>query len=338
MSAAIPPLTPMSPMTPADCDLRDFAFIPLDVVRLRDSDMTALVSGDEFRSAVLLWCASWHQTPAASLPDDDRVLSNLAGFGFAVDAWRAVREGALHGWVKCADGRLYHPVVAEKAREAWRGKLKQRWETEKARVKKHNQRNGTTVVVPEFDEWSSSGRPSTVLGDARQMSPRTGTGCPGDVPPQSVSKGQQQGHRQGQGHPSSSASDECSNDLMPDGCVPVNAAQWASFFGDEHGIDIEPTSVQERRRFVPLAIAWCNANVSIGRMRQAIAEAQAKATEAIVFLPAYVDRVLANQGAPRASPRSAETAAILAGLAGDPFGYDHEHDPGTIEADARFVG
>ncbi|MBN4665416.1 DUF1376 domain-containing protein [Pandoraea nosoerga] len=171
------------PLTPADCDLRDFAFMPLDVVRLRDSDMTALVSGDEFRSAVLLWCASWHQTPAASLPDDDRVLSNLAGFGFAVDAWRAIREGALHGWVKCADGRLYHPVVAEKAREAWRGKLKQRWETEKARVKKHNQRHETNYVVPDFDEWLSLGRPLTVLGDTPHVSPGTHDGCPGDVPP-----------------------------------------------------------------------------------------------------------------------------------------------------------
>ncbi|WP_261938261.1 hypothetical protein [Pandoraea sp. NE5] len=132
-------------------------------------------------------------------------------------------------------------------------------------------------------------------------------------------------------------SDDC-DDPASDGCVPVNPAEWATYFGDEHGISIDPGSAHERKRFVPLATAWCNARVSIGRMRAAIKKAQVEATEAIVFLPAYVDRVLANQGAPRASPRGAENAAILAGLAGNPTGYDHEHDPGTIDVDARFVG
>ena len=47
-----------SPLTPPDCDLRDFPFMPLDVVRLRDSDLAATESAEAFRSAVLLWCAS----------------------------------------------------------------------------------------------------------------------------------------------------------------------------------------------------------------------------------------------------------------------------------------
>ncbi|WP_236577873.1 YdaU family protein [Burkholderia glumae] len=62
--------------------------MPLDVVRLRDSDIAALSSADEFRSAVMLWCASWHQVPAASLPDDDRVLAQLAGYGRVVTEWK----------------------------------------------------------------------------------------------------------------------------------------------------------------------------------------------------------------------------------------------------------
>lgn len=112
------------PLTPPDCDLRDFPFMPLDVVRLRDSDISSVSTGEEFRCAVLLWCASWHQVPAASLPDNDIVLSQLAGFGRVVSEWQKVREGALRGWIKCSDGRLYHPVVAEKALEAWERKLK----------------------------------------------------------------------------------------------------------------------------------------------------------------------------------------------------------------------
>ncbi|WP_051320395.1 DUF1376 domain-containing protein [Cupriavidus sp. amp6] len=181
------------PLTPVDCDLRDFQFMPLDVERLRDSDLAALEAPEACWAAVLLWCAAWHQLPAASLPDDDRILSQLAGFGRVVKEWQKVRDGALRGWIKCKDGRLYHPVVAEKAHEAWRSKLKQRWDTEKARVKKYNQRNGTSLIVPDFDEWLSRGRGKDVPGDIGTKSPRTKPPCPSNVPREMASKGQGEG-------------------------------------------------------------------------------------------------------------------------------------------------
>ena len=127
---------PREPLTAPDCDLRDFAFMPLDVVRLRDSDLSAVSSGDEFRCAVLLWCASWHQVPAASLPDDDVVLSQFAGYGRVIKEWLKVKDGSLRGWVKCSDGRLYHPVIAEKANEAMAGKIKYRAKKEADRKRK----------------------------------------------------------------------------------------------------------------------------------------------------------------------------------------------------------
>ncbi|OXS89573.1 hypothetical protein B7H01_19990 [Pandoraea apista] len=117
--------------------------------------------------------------------------------------------------------------------------------------------------------------------------------------------------------------------------VPANPAEWATYFGDEHGIDIDPTSVLERKRFVPLATAWCNARVSIGRMRAAITKAHDEATEAIVFLPAYVDRVLASMAAPRASPRRAETDEFLAGIGTTTHGMSH--DANTIDVEAREI-
>jgi hypothetical protein len=121
-------------LTPIDCDLRDFAFMPLDVVRLRDSDLAAVPDAEVFRAAVLAWCASWHQIPAASLPDDDAVLARLLGYGRDVKSWMKLREaGALRGFRKCSDGRLYHPVVAEKAIDAWEAKKAQRDRTRKAR-------------------------------------------------------------------------------------------------------------------------------------------------------------------------------------------------------------
>jgi hypothetical protein len=112
------------PFTPANCDLRGMPFMPLDVVRLRDSDLVALSSGPQFKAAVLLWCFAWHQVPAASLPDDERILARAAGCSPAL--WRSGANMALRGWVKCRDGRLYHPVIAEKARKAWNGRQRQR--------------------------------------------------------------------------------------------------------------------------------------------------------------------------------------------------------------------
>ena len=104
---------------PEHIDLRDCEWMPLDVRRLRDSGIAARASGEGFRAAVLLWCASWHQVPAATLPDDDAELAMLAGYGRDVAGWRAVRDEALRGWIATGDGQLYHPVIAEKAIEAW---------------------------------------------------------------------------------------------------------------------------------------------------------------------------------------------------------------------------
>ncbi|NLZ10870.1 MAG: YdaU family protein, partial [Alcaligenaceae bacterium] len=87
--------------------------MPLHTERLLDSDMMALSTGEEFKTALRLWCKSWNQEPAASLPDDDRILAHLAGKELA--SWRKVKAMALRGFIKCSDGRLYHPVIAQEA-------------------------------------------------------------------------------------------------------------------------------------------------------------------------------------------------------------------------------
>ena len=107
--------------------------MPLDVARLRDSDLASDESPEACWAAVLLWAAAWHQVPAASIPNNDNWIAKQAGYaqrGKIAREWATVRTGALRGWVLCSDGRLYHPVVAEKARDAWAAKLLQRWRTE----------------------------------------------------------------------------------------------------------------------------------------------------------------------------------------------------------------
>lgn len=134
------------PLVCPECDLRDFTYMPLDVVRLRDSDL-ASIDAEAFRAAVLSWCVSWHQSPAASLPDDNAALCRLLGYGRDMRGWIKVREaGALRGYIRCSDGRLYHPVVAEKAMEAWHKKLAQRDRTEAARLAKMAQKAGMSVA------------------------------------------------------------------------------------------------------------------------------------------------------------------------------------------------
>lgn len=118
-----------APFTPADCDLKDFQFMPLDVQRLRDSGLASSEPPECCWAALLIWCASWHQVPAGSIPDDDKWIADKAGYvsrGRVDPQWKKVRDGALRGWTQCADGRLYHDVVSEKALEAWIAKLTQR--------------------------------------------------------------------------------------------------------------------------------------------------------------------------------------------------------------------
>jgi len=124
------------PLTPPDCDLRDFPFLPMAISQLFGSRFHAVTNDSEWRAGVTLWLKSFHQVPAASLPDDDVELARLAELGRDVRTWRKVRSGALHGWIKCSDGRLYHPVVAEKAKEAWKKKELYRERSRKANAKR----------------------------------------------------------------------------------------------------------------------------------------------------------------------------------------------------------
>ena len=136
------------PLTPLDLDLRSMSFMPLDVVRLRDSDLASQESAEGFRAAVLLWCVAWHQVPSASLPKDDASLARYSGFGRDVKSWNKIRDIALHGFIECSDGRLYHPVIALKANEANAKRIAYRQRTanatesrRKAEIERNDQRN-----------------------------------------------------------------------------------------------------------------------------------------------------------------------------------------------------
>lgn len=310
----------MNPLTPAGCDLREFPFMPLDVVRLRDSDISAISSGDEFRCAVLLWCAAWHQVPAASLPDDDIILAQLAGYGRVVKEWKKVRSGSLRGWVKCSDGRLYHPVVAEKANEAWSRKLERAWNTECARIKKLNQRHNLSIPFPTLESFLSTNYIPPKASNVPDLSPGTKPECPeghrGDVPDLSPGKQHRQGDGQGEDSGQGSKqpppqaqpeSREKSGDVAagsPDDVLPIpdppaTEGHWMVWFNREAGTQFDQGSRFDRADLWLIFGRWCKAGITKRQMREAIRTAQETATAPIANLPKYVDRVLANSQAPQ---------------------------------------
>src|SRR3954452_24816261 len=76
--------------------------MPLDVRRLLTSE-TWIEAADDPKlghALVCLWCESWHQVPAGSLPENPKVLARLAMC--TADEWQHIAERALAGWQRCS--------------------------------------------------------------------------------------------------------------------------------------------------------------------------------------------------------------------------------------------
>ena len=144
-----------APPVPADCDLRAYRWMAIDVMRVMDSDTFALSTGEEFKAAFALWCKSWFRIPAGSLPDDPIILAHLSCTGAR---WSDVAAVALRGWYKCSDGLLYHGTVAEKVNEAWGLKLAQVARTASARAASIASKAG---VKANSDNGGSGRKPRT---------------------------------------------------------------------------------------------------------------------------------------------------------------------------------
>jgi hypothetical protein len=135
-----------APPVPAAVDLRGMPYMQLFGDRLFKST-TWIEARPEARCATLqlYWHAFAHEVPAASLPDHERVLADHAGLTLKV--FRRVRDQVLRGWLKCSDGRLYHPVLAEIANDAWAARVSHRARALKWREKKA----AVTVTSPARD-------------------------------------------------------------------------------------------------------------------------------------------------------------------------------------------
>lgn len=185
------------PLVPAEVDLRGLEYMPLLGARLYGSDFNLDASDLEFRVGLRLWWASWNQVPAGSLPSQDNRLCKLAGLEEAAAKWRKVRTMALHGFIECADGRLYHPVIAEQALIAWEKRAEHVAEQQNSNERKRRDREERRAmfealravgVVPAWDTKKDDLRrlyaahvtqpvtpPVTVTGHAQVTPPVTVT-------------------------------------------------------------------------------------------------------------------------------------------------------------------
>lgn len=128
------------PPVPANVDLRDFHFMPLNIIELFNSETWGKANGWESRACINLWCHAWFQVPAGSLPNDEYLLGKWADVSSPGDGtgttWDKVRDVALRGFILCSDGRLYHEKLCNKVLEAWARKEEESVNREAGRVRK----------------------------------------------------------------------------------------------------------------------------------------------------------------------------------------------------------
>ena len=123
------------PLVPAEVDCTDLDGFMLNVERLMASELVALATHEAVAAALFLWCRAWKQRPAASLPNDDRVLAAFARL--PIPRFKKLRDDVMRGFVLCSDGRFYHRTLAEEALRAYDKKtqFKKRRETDAERLR-----------------------------------------------------------------------------------------------------------------------------------------------------------------------------------------------------------
>lgn len=167
-------------MSPQDCDLRGYEYIPLFGHRLFNSIFDAKATDAEFRAALRLWWSCWQDCPAGSLPNDDDALCKAAGLGRDVKSWLKVKRMALHGFTECNDGRLYHKLICDQAKVAYEGRKKERDRKAKMRAERKKKEEEARDVPPDV-QVIDFGQSEDVPRDSARTDRGSPTGRPEDV-------------------------------------------------------------------------------------------------------------------------------------------------------------
>jgi hypothetical protein len=185
------------PMVSAEVELRSLPYVPLHIRLFRSE--TWIKASVEARAVIphLFAIAYTEQTPAGSLPDDDEVIAWLVHLDVA--PWRTIRDEALHGWIKCRDGRLYHPFLAEIVNGVWPSsragteRVNRRWGTKQHTAQQQQRRKNARKTL------AKRGQSASYKGQGRENPPSKRKGVPLPVVPP---------HEGGTARPPSSSLDE----------------------------------------------------------------------------------------------------------------------------------
>jgi hypothetical protein len=323
------------PLTPPDCDLRGLPYMPLDVIRLIDSDMFAETTGDEFKAAVALWCKSWTQVPAASLPNKDMVLAHLSG---NAAKWKRIKEGAMRGWILCSDDRWYHPVVAEKALAALPGREEFNHKRSAEAERKAREREDRKAlfemlrghgVVPDWNVSTKALRALAAQYLSQQPSEPVTDNERDMSQPVTVCKGEKKGEGELTSKTSSSSS-QASTEVgasqhQDDDDQPRESKRATAIAAALREDGIEATSGDA------VVVAWA-ADVRVTREVLALAIEKARKSKPNEGIPlAYLDKavqsVLQRQSAPAAQiATTAPPAPARKPQGNDPKGTDETYD------------
>lgn len=160
------------PFTPPDCDLTSHTYFPLHYDRLLRSKWWRRAS-DLARSRNMdLWAHAFREIPAASLPDDDADLADMAGFGRDIGTFLKVKDELLEPWVLCADGRWYHPTLSEVAAELW-DRMDAKRKANRDRQNAHRQRIRDAVVTAKTGAVTRDTPPSSRVTPPEELPPVT---------------------------------------------------------------------------------------------------------------------------------------------------------------------
>lgn len=166
-----------APLVQEGCDLRGLPEIPLDIQWFQQVFLPVHAATNTVYPAMRLWLAAWQQCPAGSLPNDDALLSAMAGYQRAGKSFQKAKTHLLQGWVLCSDDRWYHPVLAEKILQAASVKTQRsrsaqvaaisRWTAVRGNAAQDNAARGTAAQTDsaEITVQSYSG----LNGDASRM-------------------------------------------------------------------------------------------------------------------------------------------------------------------------
>ncbi|MFN2512515.1 MAG: DUF1376 domain-containing protein [Pyrinomonadaceae bacterium] len=79
------------------------------------------MSGDQVKAYIYLLCRAWHETPIATLPNDDSLLARMARV--SLSEWEVIKPEIMEQFKGNGNGRIYNPRLQKEA-EYCKGRAK----------------------------------------------------------------------------------------------------------------------------------------------------------------------------------------------------------------------